>query len=163
MVRWKNAVRRLHLDQSCGLVCHQATGAFVPREVELFRQHFQDTVKEWQLVDDVPLLKAKGGFLVAPDFAFASQAGHQVSLELFHRGRGAHLLERLAQLAQGANWPLALGVDRAVAAQPEVQDALSASEYFANHGFLYRDYPTVEKTLKALASLPSPPHAPSSF
>lgn len=153
MVRWKNAIRRLHLDQTSGLVCHQSTGAFVPREVEMFRMHFQNTAHDWKLLEDIPLLKTKNGRLLVPDFAFGSPAGRQVFLELFHRGRGTHLLERLAQLEQGADWPLALGVDRAVAAQPEVQEALAASEYFAVHGFLYRDYPTVEKTLKTLASL----------
>jgi hypothetical protein len=41
-------------------------------------------------------------------------------------------------------------VDRSLLKDQEIQDALDRSEQFASRGFLFKDYPTVERTLKCL-------------
>ena len=142
--------RELKLDETSGLTCRDAYGSYVPEEIAMFRKAFAAKNSRWSFVEECPLLKGKKGLLVFPDFGFTSSEGTTIYLELFHRWHANQLMQRLDQLDDGSDWPLLIGVDRAIAAKPEFQERLEASPAFQKAGFLYRDFPTVDKLLTKL-------------
>ena len=142
--------RVLKLDETSGLTCRDAYGSYVPEEITLFRKAFADKESRWRFVEECPLLKGKKALLVFPDFGFIAPDGTTIYLELFHRWHANQLMQRLDQLDDGCEWPLLIGVDRAIAAKPEFQERLEASPAFQKAGFLYRDFPTIDKLLSKL-------------
>ena len=46
-----------------------------------------------------------------------------------------------------------LGVDRSLLRDEELAARLESSAWFQAHGFLFRDYPTVERVQKALQAI----------
>ena len=142
--------RELKLDDSFGLTSRDAPGSYVPEEIALFQRSFLKKRTSWRFLEECPILTGEKAFLVFPDFGFTSPDGKTVYLELFHRWHANQLLQRLDQLEGGAPWPLVIGVDRSIASKPEIQERLEASPTFRSHGFLYRDFPTVDKLLAIL-------------
>ena len=142
--------RVLKLDETSGLTCRDAYGSYVPEEITLFRKAFAAKDSRWRFVEECPLLKGKKALLVFPDFGFIAPDGTTIYLELFHRWHANQLMQRLDQLDEGCEWPLLIGVDRAIAAKPEFQERLDSSPAFQKAGFLYRDFPTIDKLLSKL-------------
>ena len=142
--------RELKLDQSFGLTNRDAAGSYIPEEITLFQKAFLEKDSSWRFLEECPILTGKKAFLVFPDFGFVSPTGKTVYLELFHRWHANQLLQRIEQLDDGAPWPLIIGVDRSIASKPEFKERLDASSAFLNHGFLYRDFPTVDRVLAKL-------------
>ncbi|HQC52250.1 MAG TPA: hypothetical protein PLE92_03900, partial [Lentisphaeria bacterium] len=66
------------------------------------------------------------------------------------RWHRSQLESRLKQVAKHPTLPLIIGIDRAACNDRELRDQLEQSEWFEQRGFFFRDYPTVEKTLKCL-------------
>jgi len=153
-VEWRGAGRELRLDQRSGLVSHYRNfSAHVPEEIRMFHQHFTKTVADWHIVGHTPFIDAGQQELVFPDLSFEHDSGRTVHLELFHRWHASQLLARLA-MAEGGKIPaLIVGVDRSLERAPETASALERSEWFATHGFLFRDYPPVSKVRKLLDAL----------
>ena len=117
----------------------------------MFAKNFRAAATDWRLRSEPGSLRVKrDGELIFPDFVFVHHSGQQVFLELFHRWHRGQLLRRLQQIPQHPDWSLALGVDMAVAKDQEVQAELEKATWFQKRGFLFRDYPTMEKTLKCL-------------
>lgn len=142
--------RELKLDETSGLTCRDAYGSYVPEEIGLFRKAFAAKASRWSFLEECPLLKGEKGLLVFPDFGFTTLDGKTIYLELFHRWHANQLMQRLDQLDEGSDWPLLIGVDRAIAAKPELQERLDASPAFQKAGFLYRDFPTIDKLISKL-------------
>jgi predicted nuclease of restriction endonuclease-like RecB superfamily len=151
-VEWKGQKRELLLDESSGLVSHYHNfTAYVPDEIKLFQSHFADTVKHWSIVEHTPFLAGHGNDLIFPDLSFSHCAGLLMHLELFHRWHAGPLRERLDYLRQQPSLPLLLGVDRALCRQRSpLAEELASEPAFADRVFLFRDYPSVEKTLQCL-------------
>lgn len=151
-LEWKGQCRELLLDESSGLVSHyHHFTAYVPDEIQLFHRHFAETVTAWKIVTHTPFLAGPGNELIFPDLSFENSAAELYHLELFHRWHAGPLQERLCYLDQRSELPLLIGVDRALCKQhPDLQKQLEQRPWFASRGFLFRDYPTVEKTLKCL-------------
>ncbi|MCK5804341.1 MAG: DUF790 family protein [Lentisphaeria bacterium] len=153
VVEWKRRRLRLRLTEKTGLVSHYRNfTAYVPEEIQLFHRHFRDTVKEWQVVGSEACLETGSQELVFPDLSFENDGGLTVHLELFHRWHASQLLERLARVEELDEVPLIVGVDRALLKRDGVEAALEASPWFQERGFLFRDYPTVARTVKCLRS-----------
>ena len=151
-VTWKaheNAVLRLNQDSRLECPYHNFA-AYVPDEIRLFHQHFQETVTEWKIVGNTPFLRGEGREIIFPDLSFQYQDGTVVHLELFNRWHANGLAERIKWLEAHPDISLILGVDRTLQRDAELQDILDHSPWFAQYGFLYRDYPTCERTRKAL-------------
>ena len=142
--------RELKLDETSGLTCRDAYGSYVPEEIGLFRKAFAAKASRWSFLEECPLLKGEKGLLVFPDFGFTTLDGKTIYLELFHRWHANQLMQRLDQLDGGTEWPLLIGVDRAIAAKPDCQERLESSPAFQKAGFLYRDFPTIDKLLTKL-------------
>ncbi len=151
-VSWKNHSRvLLRLNQDSRLECpYHNFAAYVPDEIRLFHQHFQDTVTEWKIVGNTPFLRGEGREVIFPDLSFQHQDGALVHLELFNRWHANGLPQRLDWLESHPDTPLILGVDRTLLRNAELNERLENSPWFAQFGFLYREYPTCERTRKAL-------------
>ena len=142
--------KTLKLDELSGLVNRDAFGAFVPEEVGMFIKHFKESGSEWRVLDETPFLKGRKAMLVFPDFAFEHPSGRKLYLELFHRWHAGQVAARLDELDGGSGMPLVIGVDKAVADRPDIRERLDASPTFARLGFIYRDYPTIDRVTRAL-------------
>lgn len=153
-IDWDEKEVTLRLDDKFGLKCpyHQFS-AYIPDEIRLFRQHIQENCDtlQWRIVEDAPFLKGAGREIIFPDFTFRKKKSRaSIHLELFHRWHPRGLRERIEWLEKHPRTPLVLGVERTLLRDKELSDLLDNSPWFQEHGFLYRDYPTVEKTIKAL-------------
>ena len=151
-VEWKGERRELRLDQRSGLVSHYRNfSAYVPEEIHVFHQQFRAKETGWEIIAQAVPLRLGGQETVFPDLSFQNGEGDVIHLELFHRWHAGALVRRLEQLAADPDPALVLGVDRAVARKKEVAAALEGCPWFEDRGFLFRDYPTVERTRKCLA------------
>ena len=155
-VMWKNRPRKLKLDETSGLVSHYSNfAAYQPEEIRMFSDYFRTSQTGWTS-DDMPGWISLGGQdLLFPDFVFRSVAsGREYPLELFHLWHAAQLEQRLRWCEEHPERDLLLGVDRALLKKDGVlKERLEASEYFQSHGFLFRDFPGVEKVVNLLDSL----------
>ena len=154
-VKWKERFRKLKLDESSGLVSHYSNfTAYQPEEIRMFTELFRSSDTGWT-VDDMPGWIPLGGqALLFPDFIFRSASGRECPMELFHRWHAAQLEQRLSWCEEHPDRGLLLGVDRALLKKDGVlKERLEASQYFRTHGFLFRDFPGVEKVAKLLDSL----------
>jgi predicted nuclease of restriction endonuclease-like RecB superfamily len=150
-VEWRGKTARLQLDQTAGLVSHyRHFGAYVPEEVQLFEQHFRKMVKHWTLTTHRPCLQIRGQDLAFPDLAFKDCEGRIVHLELFHRWHSGPLRDRLAALKTCPELPLIIGVDRALADAGDIAEQIGAAKALGQRAFLFRDYPSVAKTVACL-------------
>ncbi len=155
VIDWDGQELLLQLDQNSHLQCpyHQFS-ACLPEEIKLFQEHFRETDSDWMLVEDTPFLKVGGKELVFPDFSFRKKKSRTtIHLELFHRWHPNGLRERLEWLQKHPKTPLVIGVERGLLKRTEINDLLENSEYFQKFGFLYRDYPTFDKTIRALEGI----------
>ncbi|MDD4099250.1 MAG: hypothetical protein PHC30_10810, partial [Lentisphaeria bacterium] len=64
------------------------------------------------------------------------------------------LSARLEHLERNPALPLIIGIDRAACRDQELRERLEQSETLDGRTFLFRDYPTVDKTLKCLERFP---------
>lgn len=150
-VEWKEEKRRLCLTEKTGLVSHYRNfSAYVPDEIKLFHRHFAETADRWRIVGHTPFLQIEGQELVFPDLSFETEGSRTIHLELFHRWHAGQVLQRLETLTRHPRIPLILGVDRFLLRADPVREALESSDWFAERGFLFRDYPTVANTLNCL-------------
>lgn len=150
-ILWKEKKQLLQLDQDSPLSCpYQIFSAYVPEEIKLFEKHFRKTVQDWKISEQTPFLRADDNEIIFPDFSFVNSKGKLLHLELFHRHHASRLLPRLDWLSRNPDSPLLLGVDRSLQRKPEIDAALQASDHFAKAGFIYKDYPSCEKTLQCL-------------
>jgi predicted nuclease of restriction endonuclease-like RecB superfamily len=142
---------RLSLDQKSGLVSHYRNfSAYVPEEIAMFHKLFKEKSQIWQITGHSSFMNLGNQELIFPDLTFQNKEGKTIHLELFHRWHSTPLMQRLKTCKQSKDIPLIIGVDRSLHGKPEIKNALEKSDYFASSGFLFRDFPGVDKTLKKL-------------
>ena len=135
-----NEKSRLHSTQ-------RAFSTYLPEEIRLYHRHFAEKSTDWQIVGNTPFLDAGNQEIIFPDLSFQSAAtGQIIHLELFHRWHSAQLQRRLELLKQHPELPLILGIDRSAADEK----FLAGYESLQNRFWLFRDFPGVENTLRAL-------------
>ncbi len=145
--------RVLRLDQESGLKSHYHNfSAYVPEEIRMFHQLFKQKIDAWQIVGDAPFVDIGGGELIFPDLSFQHDSGKTVHLELFHRWHSTQLFSRIEQHDKELPDNFIIGVDRALSSKPEIKEILDSSPFFSSHGFLYRDFPGVDRVAKLLDS-----------
>lgn len=159
MARWSLKTRvkpygrelDLKLDQESGLTGHYRNfSAYVPEEVAMFHRLFKEKVEDWRVVGGDALSQEGSNELIFPDLSFCSISGQLLHLELFHRWHATALLQRLEYCEKHPGIPLVIGVDRALHRRPEILARLEESEYFQQSGFLFRDFPGVDRVRKLL-------------
>jgi len=117
----------------------------------MFHKLFKEKSPDWRIVGDSPFLDFGGQELVFPDLSFKSPDGTVVHLELFHRWHAGQLSRRLESLERNPGLPLIVGVDKYLYEKPELRLLLDASAFFASSGYVFRDFPGVDKTRACLA------------
>jgi predicted nuclease of restriction endonuclease-like RecB superfamily len=153
-VKLKDKRYRLILDESSGLVSHYRNfSAYVPEEIAMFHRLFKQKVEDWKIVGDTPFIKGQGQEIIFPDLSFCDSAGQVMHLELFHRWHYGSLLKRLEFCEKNMDLPLLLGVDRSLLNNAELKTLLDAHPYFSERGFLFRDFPGVDRVHKMLSAV----------
>lgn len=150
-IKLQNRTYRLSLDQKSGLVSHYRNfSAYVPEEVAMFHRLFKQKSEDWTVTGETPFFKPKGREVIFPDLSFHHVDGADIHLELFHRWHSGQLFQRLEHFAENPELPLIIGVDRALYNKPEIKERLDANEFFSESGFLFRDFPGVDRVCGAL-------------
>jgi predicted nuclease of restriction endonuclease-like RecB superfamily len=144
---------KLRLDCKSNLVSHYRNfSAYVPEEVAMFHRLFKEKIQDWQIIGDTPFFDAGNQEIIFADLSFKNSGGKIIHLELFHRWHATPLLKRLEYCAKYPDMPFIIGVDRSLSERPEVKQFLDSSDFFQKKGFLFRDFPGVERVYKLLES-----------
>ena len=119
----------------------------------MFHRLFKEKIQNWQIIGDTPFFDAGKQEIIFPDLSFKNTGGRIIHLELFHRWHSTPLLKRLEYCAALPCIPFIIGVDRSLSERPEIKNALANSAFFQKQGFLFRDFPGVERVCKLLESV----------
>ena len=154
-VQFRNRQRsRLSLDESCGIKpISQQFLAYIPEDIQLFQAMLHNKTDDWQIRPGSQFLPLTGDFYCFPDYQLVHKSGVETSIELFHPWHQGHLIARLNALAEQTDVRLILGVSRELEKKPIIAEALAASTYFSEFGFIFRDVPTMRTLLPILNSL----------
>ena len=143
----------LKLDEKSNLKSYyRNSSAYVPEEFLMFYDLFNEKIKDWEIIKHSPVIDFGSQDLVFPDFSFSTPAknGKVVHLELFHRWHHSQLLLRLESCGNNVDLPLIIGVDRALYRKPEIKSRLDSCSWFEVNGFLFSDFPGVDRVHKCL-------------
>lgn len=151
-ILWRDRQCKLKLSEKSNLVSPQrAFSAYVPEEIRLYHRLFAEKSPDWQIVGDTPFLDAGNQEIIFPDLSFKSaESGEIIHLELFHRWHSAQLERRLELLKLHPELPLMLGIDRSLADENALAELTAGDEILKQRTWLFRDFPGVENTLRAL-------------
>lgn len=116
----------LHLDHKDPLISTLQGGlGHIPEELKKVSDAFEGT--EWTLDASPELVPVGATGVAVPDFfACHAERGLRVAVELFHPWHRSMLDRRLAELAERPDARFVLGVERALAKDPEVAARLEA-------------------------------------
>ena len=150
-ILFRDRTLKLKLNEKSRLsTTRRAFSTYLPEEIRMYHRMFAEKSTDWQIIGNTPFLDAGNQEIIFPDLSFQSNAtGQIIHLELFHRWHAVQLQHRLELLASHPELPLILGIDRAVADE----DFLARYESLKNRFWLFRDFPGVENTLRALKKM----------
>ena len=150
-ILFRDRTLKLKLNEQSRLTAtRRAFSTYLPEEIRMYHRLFAEKSTDWQIIGNTPFLDAGNQEIIFPDLSFQSNAtGQIIHLELFHRWHAAQLQHRLELLSAHPELPLILGIDRAVADE----DFLARYESLKNRFWLFRDFPGVENTLRALKKM----------
>ena len=149
---------RLSLDESCGIQpISQQFLAYIPEDIQLFQAMLRNKTEEWQIRPGSQFLPLAGDFYCFPDYQLVHKSGVETAIELFHPWHQGHLIARLNTLAHQKDVSLILGVSKELEKKPMIAEALAASTYFSEFGFVFRDVPTIRALLPILNLLVNVP------
>lgn len=141
---------KLNVSDRSGLVSYYRDTSYIPEEVGLFAKLFREKVSNWEMIDNPTFLDLGMQNIIFPDQSFVNVDGRIIYLELFHRWHSGQLMTRLNDLETDPNIPLIIGVDRAIYNKKEFKSIIDNSELFSDRGFLFRDFPVVDRVRKCL-------------
>lgn len=150
----KNTGWRLSLDESCGIKpISQQFLAYIPEDIQLFQTMLGNKTDDWQIRPGSQFLPLPGDLYCFPDYQLVHKSGVETAIELFHPWHQGHLIARLNTLAEQTHVSLILGVSKTLEKKPLIADALAASAYFSQFGFIFREVPTIRTLLPILNAL----------
>lgn len=150
----RNTGWRLSLDESCGIKpISQQFLAYIPEDIQLFQTMLGNKTDDWQIRPGSQFLPLPGDLYCFPDYQLVHKSGVETAIELFHPWHQGHLIARLNTLAEQKHVSLILGVSKALEKKPLIADALAASVYFSQFGFIFREVPTIRTLLPILNAL----------
>ena len=154
-IQFRNKQRyRLSLDESCGIQpISQQFLAYIPEDIQLFQTMLRNKTDDWQIRPGSQFIPLPGDLYCFPDYQLVHKSGVETAVELFHPWHQGHLIARLNTLAEQRDVSLILGVSKELEKKPLIADALAASAYFSQFGFIFRDVPTIRTLLPILNSL----------
>lgn len=150
----RNSGWRLSLDESCGIKpISQQFLAYIPEDIQLFQTMLQNKTDDWQIRPGSQFIPLRGDLYCFPDYQLVHKSGVETAIELFHPWHQGHLIARLNILAEQMDVSLILGVSKELEKKPLIAEALAASAYFSQFGFIFRDVPTIRTLLPILNAL----------
>ncbi len=150
----RNSGWRLSLDESCGIKpISQQFLAYIPEDIQLFQTMLQNKTDDWQIRPGSQFIPLRGDLYCFPDYQLVHKSGVETAIELFHPWHQGHLIARLNTLAEQMDVSLILGVSKELEKKPLIAEALAASAYFSQFGFIFRDVPTIRTLLPILNAL----------
>ena len=154
-IQFRNKQRyRLSLDESCGIKpIAQQFLAYIPEDIQLFQTMLRNKTDDWQSRPGSQFIPLPGDLYCFPDYQLVHKSGVETAIELFHPWHQGHLIARLNTLAEQKDVSLILGVSKELEKKPLIAEALSASTYFSQFGFTFRDVPTIRTLLPILNAL----------
>ncbi|MBF0613405.1 MAG: DUF790 family protein [Magnetococcales bacterium] len=143
---------RLILQDTDGLHSHYTRmAAYVPDSFHNFIHEMKQKAPRWTVMEETPLVDLGGQNMLIPDLSFQHDSGVIVHLELFHPWHGQALRRRVEHLTTyHGGEKIAIGVDRALLKEKEMQSWLESSPWFQANGFFFLDFPSVNKFCKLL-------------
>ena len=145
---------RLSLNESCGIQpIAQQFLAYIPEDIQLFQTMLRNKTEDWQIRPGSQFIPLPGDRYCFPDYQLVHKSGAETAIELFHPWHQGHLIARLNTLAEQKDVSLILGVSKELEKKPLIAEALAASEYFSQFGFIFRDVPTIRTLLPILNAL----------
>ncbi|MBF0154124.1 MAG: DUF790 family protein [Magnetococcales bacterium] len=141
------------LDEKSALRSHYARLAgYHPREFQLFVEQFQEQAPAgWRMALEADIVHRAGQEVWIPDWTFIAPDGRSIHVELFHRWHATLLESRLDALEKSLDpATFKIGVDRFLYRDPARKARLDGSAWFADHGFLFNEFPPVERVLACL-------------
>jgi len=154
-IQFRNKQRYwLSLDESCGIKpISQQFLAYIPEDIQLFQTMLQNKTDDWQIRPGSQFIPLRGDLYCFPDYQLVHKSGVETAIELFHPWHQGHLIARLNTLAEQTDVSLILGVSKELEKKPLIAEALAASAYFSQFGFIFRDVPTIRTLLPILNAL----------
>lgn len=153
-IQFRNTGWRLSLDESCGIKpISQQFLAYIPEDIQLFQTMLGNKTDDWQIRPGSQFLPLPGDLYCFPDYQLVHKSGVETAIELFHPWHQGHLIARLNTLAEQTDVSLILGVSKELEKKPLIADALAASAYFSQFGFIFREVPTIRTLLPILNTL----------
>ena len=154
-IQFRNKQRyRLSIDESCGIKpISQQFLAYIPEDIQLFQTMLRSKTDDWQIRPGSQFTPLPGDFYCFPDYQLVHKSGVETAIELFHPWHQGHLIARLNTLAEYEDVSLILGVSKELEKKPIIAEALTASAYFSQFGFTFRDVPTIRTLLPILNAL----------
>ncbi|RKU15087.1 hypothetical protein C6500_20550 [Candidatus Poribacteria bacterium] len=154
-IQFRNKQRyRLSLDESCGIKpISQQFLAYIPEDIQLFQTMLRNKTDDWQIRPGSQFIPLPGDLYCFPDYQLVHKSGVETAIELFHPWHQGHLIARLNTLAEQTDVSLILGVSKELEKKPLIAEALAASAYFSQFGFIFRDVPTIRTLLPILNAL----------
>ena len=150
----RNSGWRLSLDESCGIKpISQQFLAYIPEDIQLFQTMLRSKTDDWQIRPGSQFIPLPGDLYCFPDYQLVHKSGVEIAIELFHPWHQGHLIARLNTLAEQTDVSLILGVSKELEKKPLIAEALAASAYFSQFGFIFRDVPTIRTLLPILNAL----------
>ena len=124
----------------------------LPEEVALFVKAFREQAQLWQEAPEAPWPQIAGAGPVFPDFSFVHASAEEavVHVELFHRYYQSNLEERLSFLQQHRDFPLIIGIDRAILGKTGEKELMQRYQNLHEYAFFFSNYPGVERVRKML-------------
>ena len=153
-IQFRNTGWRLSLNESCGIKpISQQFLAYIPEDIQLFQTMLGNKTDDWQIHPGSQFLPLPGDLYCFPDYQLVHKSGVETAIELFHPWHQGHLIARLNTLAEQKHVSLILGVSKALEKKPLIAEALAASTYFSQFGFIFREVPTIRTLLPILNAL----------
>lgn len=154
-IQFRNKQRyQLSLDESCGIKpISQQFLAYIPEDIQLFQTMLRNKTDDWQIRPGSQFIRLPGDLYCFPDYQLVHKGGVEIAIELFHPWHQGHLIARLNTLAEQTDVSLILGVSKELEKKPFIAEALMASAYFSQFGFIFRDVPTIRTLLPILNTL----------
>lgn len=151
-LKFRDRELKLKLDEKNLLHSpNRSFSSYVPEEIRLYHKLFAGKPSAWQIIGDTPFIDGGNQEIIFPDLSFQEKSsGKVVHLELFHRWHAGQLSRRLELLKKFPDLPLILGIDRSLADEGSLARMTADSPQLAQRCWLFRDFPGVENTLRAL-------------
>ena len=154
-LKFRDRELKLKLDEKNLLRSpNRSFSSFVPEEIRMYHKLFAEKPSAWQIIGDTPFLDGGNQEIIFPDLSFQEKSsGKVIHLELFHRWHAGQLARRLELLKKSPELPLILGIDRSLADEESLAQMTADSPQLAQRCRLFRDFPGVENTLRALKKM----------